>query len=238
MLKSVLFAVLFLFIPALAFAGSFVDGVYTSRLGYSIKPPAGWVRLDASNAAAMEGHVPKNIDAQGISRFDVIFFPSFSEVDTSLNADNERLKKNKALLEENKNLDPEELIPPISDTKPAPEFSAMMSIIVLNSTPSNTADEMAKVYAENLVEEIKDVGVLSNFEVKASTKDSGSIPAGPDFNFSLGFRYNKIEYAVKQTVVFRLNGNETIIVTCMNNANLHEPDKMWCESALSTLRFE
>lgn len=237
MLKRVLFAAIFLFLPALAYAGSFVDGVYSSNLGYSVTPPKGWVRLDASNASAMQGHVPQNIDVLGTSRFDVIFFPPFSKVDTSLAADTERLEKNKAVRDANKNPDPEDIIPPASDMTQPPEFSPSMSIIVLNSVPSKMKPEMAKVYADKLIAQVREMSDFSDFEIKASTMDN-TLPAGDDFNFVLGFRRNQKEYKLEQTIIFRPNESETVVVTCINDANEYEADKMWCKSAVTSLKFK
>ena len=63
-------------LPLSALAGDFTKLHYTSHLGYTLKAPDSWTRIDASTVEAMKDNLPKNIDSQAVQRFDVIFFPS------------------------------------------------------------------------------------------------------------------------------------------------------------------
>lgn len=234
MLKRVFLAAFFLLLPAIVWAGDFSDGIYTSNLGYSVQPPQKWARLDASNAAAMKGHVPENIAIKSTERFDVIFFPNFMKADTSLTAENDRLAKNKEILDADKNAAPDELLQPISDKIEPPEFSPMISILVLNIVPSKITPEMVKVYEEQLISMNEQEGDYSGFKVLGSTM-STSLDGGDAFIYNIEFRRNRMAYKVEQTIIFHTN--ETLIVTCMEDANDFNDDKMWCKNVVGTIKF-
>lgn len=76
MYKRLLLALFIAILPISAQAGDFTKQHYTSHLGYKLKAPKSWTRLDAATVEAMKDNLPKNIDSQAVQRFDVIFFPS------------------------------------------------------------------------------------------------------------------------------------------------------------------
>ena len=233
--KCLLFTAFTMLLPTVAWAGSFVDGVYTSNAGYSIRPPEDWVRLDASNAMAMKGHIPENITTDGMKRFDVVFFPSFSKTDTSIKADNKRIESNKATLEENKNAQPEDLIQPIQDRDIPPSFSPTVSVLVLSSRISATSSEMVKAYEASILENVKDgADYAKNFKVLDSTKDAVNTENGFVFKirFTAGFR----EVNVEQTIITRPN-DVTYIVTCTADTNEHLPNN-WCQNVVGSMKFK
>lgn len=231
MLKFAAAATLVL-LPSLAFAGNFENGLYTSNLDYQIRPPENWTRLDASNASAMSGHVPDNIQVSGTDRFDVIFFPEFSNTDTSKKADDERLAKNKEAKEANK---PDEIKPPIVDSVTPPEFVPSVSVLVISEVPSVQTPEIVKAYEKKLIESHDGFSYADSFQVLNATKETAY--AEDAFLFKFSFNYNRREIDVEQALMFHLNS--TYVITCTSDAQ--EPvnnDKKWCRSVITSIKFK
>lgn len=76
MYKRLFLALFIAMLPISALAGDFTKQHYTSHLGYKIKAPNSWTRVDAATIEAMKNNLPQNIDSSSVQRFDVIFFPS------------------------------------------------------------------------------------------------------------------------------------------------------------------
>ena len=201
--------------------------------------PVIWVtvlrlRLDASTAAAMTNHVPKNIDINGVNRFDVIFFPSFSEVDTSLAADDERLKKKKEHKDAGDDPIPPEINDPAIDSSDPPDFSSSLTVAVLEGIPSKVSEEMVKAYADRLVAEMKSASDFSG--VKVLDSRTGSVSSMKSFEFVVEFSNGRRTFEVNQTLV--IHYDETLIITCINDDNETEDDREWCKNAVNSLKIK
>ena len=232
-------------LPASAWGGSFINGTYESNAGYTIQPPKDWVRLDASTAKGMEHMLPKNISIEGINRFDVVFFPPLQK-DTSLSADDERIKKNKQALEDNPEVDKAELIPPLDEQvnkEEIPEFSPTISILVLQTEISSTSPEMVAAYKKSVLDTIPTAGgsYSESFKIKEATVDRFDSTDG--FRFKINFshhssRTSSREIEVLQTV--QTFSHNTYIITCTSDVNdtKNHLDKDWCENTIKTMEFK
>ena len=222
------------FIPALAWAGSYDGTVYTSNLGYSVKPPskwdgndAIWDRVDASNAVAMKNHIPKNIAIEGLDRFDVVFFPRFTKANTSLDADRKRA-------EMNKDATPEDFIPPYEDKSPIPDFYPSVSILVLNTSISDQSPEMVEAYKQSLLQNVPDVvGFAQEFKIVDTTKDS--ISAGESFIFKIHFRVDSHDVEMEQIVISQRSS--TYIISCTKDSNDNHLPLNWCKNVANSMKF-
>ncbi|MBO4349350.1 MAG: hypothetical protein J6A01_00185 [Proteobacteria bacterium] len=227
----VLFVLLF---PALAWAGSYDGTVYTSNLGYTVKPPstwdghnAIWDRVDASNAVAMKNHIPQNIAIEGIDRFDVVFFPRFTKTDTSLEADRKRA-------ELNKDAAPEDIEPPYEDKAKVPEFYPSVSILVLNMSISDQSPEMVEAYKQSLLQNVPDVvGFAQDFNIVDATKDAVNSENG--FIFKIHFRVDSHEVEMEQIILSRRSS--TYIISCTKDSNDNHLPLNWCKNVANSMQF-
>ena len=184
-------AVLF---PCTASAGDFNNQVYTSHLGYTITLPSGWTRVDAATEQAQRGKLPQNVDANTLSTFDVIFFPS--------DQSNEH-------------------------------FASTISILGLSTAPSDTTNEIAKAYADTILEAFSGENAkASNFKVVSS--EAAPIAPGDalilKFSFTLGMR----QVAVEQAVI--THNNATFIVTCTRNTS-DDKNEALCSDVYNSMKF-
>ncbi|GEM_PF-6972619 len=228
----ILFAIMF---PALAWAGSYDGSVYVSNLGYTVKPPsiwdgqiATWDRVDASNAVAMKNHIPKNIAIEGIDRFDVVFFPRFTKVDTSLKADRERVESNK------RETNPEDVVPPYEDKSKVPDFYPSVSILVLNLRISDQSPEMVEAYKQSLLQNVPDVvGFAQDLKIVEATKDIFGSENG--FFYKIHFRVDSHEVEMEQIVLSRRSS--TYIISCTKDQNDNHLPVNWCRNVANSMRF-
>lgn len=236
MLKKVLSIAFAFMIPATAVAGSFDEtGVYSSNVGYKIRPPEGWMRVDASTVDALKGHIPENISTSALDRFDVVFFPKHKDmVDTSKQADDARIAENKARLEADPKTAPEELTPPIVDTSVPESFVPTISILALEHVPESQEPEYAKAYAETIVEEMKaTASYAEGFKVLSATRDA--LTPSDAFVFNIEFRSGERMLLVEQYVLFA--SSHTYVVTCTQDSNEYIGDKKWCRKAVESMKL-
>ncbi len=236
MFKQLAVIVLSLMLPATAWAGSMEDGKYTSNLGYTIHPPKDWQRVDAATASAMTGHVPLNINMSGLERFDVIFFPKFSNADTSMAADDERLKKNKEMLAEDSSATP---LKPIVDMTDPPNFSPTISVLAMKYVPEAVNAERVVAFNEHLLETIssaatyaQDFGAESTLREYHQASDADS---GATFEFNIRFRHKNRGIKVEQTLIF--HKNTTYIITCTSDENEYVSPESWCKETVNSMSF-
>lgn len=232
MMRKKLFLTLALFfIPILAQAGSFEDGVYTSNLGYSFTPPSQWQCYDAANAEGLKNAVPKNLSSTNFMHTDVVFFPPFgSKVDT-LEADRARVEELKA----NEDLIDPDAPEPIPIKVEAPSFSPSISVMVLKHTPSKADVETAKNISDHVGEDIGDiVSNVSNFKINKSTFDRKSDL--DRFDYQMSYNYRSREIDIEQSLY--LFDDRSILITCTSDANDHtDAEPNWCAKAIDSFRF-
>ena len=238
MFKRISLITLAALMPVAAQAGNFVDGIYTSNLGYSIKPPENWQRVDMSNVSLMSEWLPQNISTESLDRFDVIFYPSFTKSDISLAGDDKRQADNKARLDADPSTPRENLTRPIHETPPdretLPGFTSTVSVMVIAHKPSSMASEYAKIYADELQTKHDSMfEFATDFKVNSATSEP--LTPGDAFIFNMEFRINNRRVAVDQTVLFRKS--ETYIITCTSDINEYMSDKRWCRGVVNTLKF-
>lgn len=234
-----LFAVLAFFLPLSATAGTFDDesGVYTSYLGYDVKPPKGWVYVDTSNIGAMKTSLPKNISEKMFDRIDVAFYPDYAgdPGQTNLEADTERMAKNKEALQDDPTIPPEELLKPVVKFEGAPEFSSVITIMSVRAKIDQTA-EAPKAYEKEIVDRMKKNPSIENFKVTSSTYDDALAP-GAAYIFSYEFSYKKSRtIAVEQTLVF--NEDRTLVVSCVQDVEEYVNNKKWCTQTVNSIQFK
>ncbi len=236
MFKKLAATVLFLMLPAAAWAGSMEDGKYTSNLGYTIHPPKDWQRVDAATANAMTGHVPLNINMSGLERFDVIFFPKFSQVDTSRDADDERLNKNKEMLKEDSGATP---VLPIVDKTDPPEFSPTISVLAMKYMPEAVNAERVVAFNENLLENITNAATYAqDFGAESTLREyhpASDAESGATFEFNIHFRNKNRGIKVEQVLIF--HNNTTYIITCTSDENEYVSPESWCKETVNSMSF-
>lgn len=231
MRKSLSLTILLCLIPTLAQAGSFVDGVYTSNLGYSFMPPENWQRCDAANVSGLGDSLPENLKTMNFMHTDVVFFPSFGATIDTLEADRARAKE----LEANKDLVDPNAPPPVPKSAQAPSFSANIAVMVLKHTPSNKNVETAKSLADRVSADIRDiVSYATNFKITKSTFDR---KVGRDrFDYSMSYNYRSREINIEQSIY--LVSDRAIVITCTSDANDHiDGDANWCSKAIDSFQF-
>lgn len=232
--KLALTAILLLF-PVCAWAGSYIDGIYNSNLGYTVRPPstwdgkeATWDRVDVSTMDAMKNQIPKNIAFDGLKRFDVVFFPRFTKTDTSLKADSERI-------ELNKDATPEDVIPPYENKVDVPEFYPSVSILVLKNAISDTTSEMAEAYKKYLLETVPQAADYArDFKIVDTTKDVFSGENG--FLYKIQFKYGSHDVDMEQIVLSRRSS--TYIITCTKDTNSDHVAANWCKNVANSMVFQ
>lgn len=242
MLKRIAAAAFLALLPGIAQAGTFNGTTYRSNLGYTVKPPANWVRVDAATVKAMSelDLLPSNITPKVFPRIDVIFFPPFSKLDTSLRADQARTEANA----EKRKADPDaEITPPIINDDPVPDYSASVSVMVVNGEPSAVTTEMAKSYKEGLAKNAQAIEQTNgNFiknlkfnEATASTTAKNYKTFTFDSEYDIDISGKNYHIHSEQTLIF--NRGMTYIVTCASDDNV-PPENVkanWCRTFVNSL---
>lgn len=211
-------------------------GSYTSDLGYTITAPSGWLMVDASNVGGMKPSLPGNIRADMLSRADVVFFPNFTgseALETSKQADDARREKNKEALEGDPNMPKEELLTPVTTLDNPPEFSPMVTILSVKTTP-DPKPEGVKAYEKQILKTAGERLNAEGFKIVNSTYND-ALSAGSAYLFNVEFRHQSRLIAAEQTLVF--HGEQTLIVTCIQDSNEYQKDKNWCSKMVSSLKF-
>ncbi|MCL2325070.1 MAG: hypothetical protein FWC40_01000 [Proteobacteria bacterium] len=206
-----------------ALAGSLVDGIYSSNLGYQITPPSGWIKFDASTVNALQRQAPHNLKNVNFSRVDVVFYPPFDTQDTSLQADIKRTDALKAA----------QAPPPAPQPPDPPPFSPSISVMVLRHAPTSNTTDVAKAYAEAMKKEVKGLAdYASSFKISKSTFDTVN---GQDvFQFIIEYTTKGRGIRVEQTL-FMQNAT-SIVVTCTSDTNEYMQPQDWCSRTVASLR--
>ncbi len=231
------------FAASAAFAGNVDSNIYTSNLGYTVTPPAGWVRYDASTAQALEV-VPQNIKDTNFTRIDAVFFPPVDgyKPDT-LEADNKRLEERKAAAAdgerpalgtpESEAYDKTQREEARANLPKAPNFSANISIMAAKKLPSQVNNDLAVAFKDRLIKDIKEnAPYASGFKVTKTTTDHSS---GKDiFVFNMEYNLDGRDVLVEQTVL--VGKDRSLVVTCISSANDYL-DKDYCTRTVKSIRF-
>lgn len=238
-MHRILLTVLAVLLPFSAMAGTFDDeeGVYTSYLGYEIKPPKGWTYVDMSNIAAMKSSLPNNISPKMFERIDVAFFPEYSgdPKQTNLNADRDRQMKNDEALRDDPSISPEELLKPVVKFDNPPSFSPVITIMSVRAKIDQAA-EAPKAYEKEIIQRMKKNSSIENFKVTSSTYDDALAP-GAAYVFSYEFSYKRSKtVAVDQTILF--NDDQTLVISCTQDVEEYVNNKKWCAQAVNSIRFK
>ncbi|MBR4984124.1 MAG: hypothetical protein IKY83_00085 [Proteobacteria bacterium] len=245
MLKRIAAAAFLALLPGLAHAGSFDGTNYRSNLGYSVRPPAGWVRVDAATVKGMEEQalLPSNITAKAFPRIDVIFYPPFSETDTSMRADQTRIEAN---AEKIKTGAADTVTPPAQNDTKRPNYSASLSIMVVKGMPSSVSTEMAKSYRERLLKnsqvlENSNGNFIKNLNIGEAT--SGTTAKNYKafiFESEYDIDIDEKNYHIKSEQTLIVKDGQTYIVTCSSDYN-RPPEKLkgnWCRTVVNSLKIE
>lgn len=236
-----------------AFAGTLVDGKYISDLGYSINPPAGWLKYDASTAKGYDV-IPKNLKTVNFSRFDAIFFAPIVKYDApTLEADTKRLEARKAAIAADERPAPGTPEGDEFDKKEAqikkdalprpPEFVPTISIMSIKTNSKTDPKELVGLMKDKLLEIAKPDPMYSEFKVVKSTTDRLSYRTALIFEITsnvMGF-----DLKFEHTVFLDPDNERAIIVTCTSDINDHVGDKLsyvledttWCQKALKSINF-
>jgi len=231
------------FAASVAFAGNVDNNIYSSNLGYTIMPPSGWLRYDASTAQAFDV-VPQNIKDTNFTRVDVVFFPPFEGyTPDSLEADNKRLQERKEAIAngdhpapgtpESAEFDKNQRDEARAKLPKAPKFSANISIMVAKNQPSQVNNDLAVAFKDKLIKDINDnAGYASGFKVTKTTTDHSS---GKDiFIFNMEYNLDGKDVLVEQTVL--VGKERSVVVTCISNANDYL-EKDYCTRTVKSIRF-
>lgn len=239
-MKRIVLTALGVLLPLTANAGSFdaETGIYTSYLGYEIKPPKGWFYVDASNLRGMETSLPKNIAAKALERVDVVFFPDFTDDSNAMSkkADDERIVKNEEALKDDPKMSPEELLQPVLklEATEIPKFSTSISILSVRAKIRETP-EAPKAYEEAMVAAAKK-NAIAGFKVVNSTYDDALV-SGSAYVFSYEFQHKRTQTIhVDQTLLF--HGEQTLVITCANDVEDYIKDKNWCKQVVNSIEFK
>ena len=212
MLHRLILPLVIALLPGLAFAGDFKDQQYTSRLGYKLKVPESWTRVDASTLQAMKTNLPKNIDEQALSRFDVIFFPAFSDVDTSLEADRNKDPKAQQTLPE------------------PPDFSPSISVLALAQKPSDMSSTIVESYAKTIQTSVTGkLSGLSNFKLVASAAEP--LIGGDAHIYQYNFENEGKKLCAKQAIL--VNKNNAYVITCTLECSSEDI----CDTVFNSVKF-
>ncbi|MBQ4359863.1 MAG: hypothetical protein II767_06365 [Proteobacteria bacterium] len=244
MLKRIAAAAFLVLLPCTALAGSFDGTTYKSNLGYSIRPPQNWMRVDAATVKGMAelDLLPSNITPKVFPRTDVIFFPAFTKTDTSLRADRARTDANIEKFKEDPNA---ALTPPITVDDPHPDYSAAISVSVFQGTPSAITTEMAKSYKEGVLKNAQAIeqsngNFIKNLTINEATAGSTTKNYKAfmfEFEYDIDISGKNYHIKSEQTLIFK--DTTTYMVTCSSDHNA-PPDGVkanWCRTVVNSLKI-
>ncbi len=240
MIQRLLITAMVLLFPAALLAGEFSNGTYSSNLGYTITPPTGWVRMDASNANGLKGHLPKNVNPDSLNRLDVVFFPNSSKCDPSLSGDNARIENNEKKLRANKRTPASELekAPNEWTEDNLPDYVPSISVMVLSdklSSENLSKEDMPSEFRQALAAQKKNSTVMSSFSISKATVESRASQQAlvVTSTFKLGNRKIKSE----QTVLTK--GKKSLLITCTyDEASPNDLDKGLCKNTVNSIQFK
>ena len=188
------------------------------------------MRMDASNAQGLKGHLPQNISPDAMERLDVVFFPSTSKCNPSLKGDNARIESNNQKLKSNKRAS--DLEKPANEySEDMPEFAATISVMVLKeefSSENLEKEQVGDAFKDALSEKKSDSKAIKSFSPIVTKTDDGVFSRA---SFQVGDTKVKSE----QSIVVK--SGRTFIVTCTYAADDKTVPEL-CKSTAKSLKVK
>ncbi|MFA5625230.1 MAG: hypothetical protein WC966_09285 [Bradymonadales bacterium] len=216
-LGAILTAVLILLASTHAFAGLIIEGQYSSTLGYKIRPPQNWVKLDRSTYHGLKDNLPSNLKQIDLERVDAVFYLDTRPEPKALDAGDAQEQDQ------------------VQD--PAPDYFAdSLSIMAVRNVPSIISKEIAVSLAEESIKRLESSSGSYPELSKTEADVNNSITGRP---FVLRLRYKLPNDIVVNTrhYVFAFSGY-TLILSCTFQSISGSNSATLCGEAVESIVFK